>query len=161
MQINNEITLAELSFPSQFVVWAARQWIRIRDPGEPDAQRLCDAFERVGALQALASLDGVLGLLATSARRRLDFRSRCDIVLGHDEYHLIQVIDALQLEPVDPVQCESGVVANQIVTDWVRRSHWLQLQAHLAELAVRLGAAGLWVRCRLADRPRYPVTSFH
>jgi hypothetical protein len=38
MQINNEITLAEFSFPSQFVV---------------------------------------LGLLATSARRRLDFRSQC------------------------------------------------------------------------------------
>ena len=58
MQINNEITLAEFSFPSQFVV---------------------------------------MGLLATSARRRLDFRSRCDIGLGRDEYFLIQVIDAMQL----------------------------------------------------------------
>lgn len=161
MQINNEITLAEFSFPSQFVVRAARQWIRIRDPGEPEAQRLCDAFERVGALQALASLDGVLGLLATSARRRLDFRSRCDIGLGRDEYFLIQVIDALQLEPVDPLQCECGAVANQIMRDWVEPSHQLPLQARLAELAMQLGAAGLWVRCQSADRPRYPIASLH
>ena len=110
MQINNEITLAELSFPSQFVVWAARQWIRIRDPGEPDAQRLCDAF---------------------------------------------------QTQPVDPVQCECGVIANQIMRDWVEPSHQLPLQARLAELAMQLGAAGLWVRCQSADRPRYPIASLH
>jgi hypothetical protein len=144
--------LAELAFPSQFLVWAARQWIRISNPGEPAARRLCEAFEQVGAPHALVSLDAALGTLATRARRRLDFRQASDTLLGRDERHLIEVIDALQAQPADRSRCACVGTAYGIVTDWVGTAHLSLLQPRLADLAMQLGSAGLRVRCE-AVRP--------
>lgn len=153
--------LAEFEFPSQFLVWAAREWIRISDPAEPAARRLCEAFQRVGAPQALASLDGVLGMLATRARRRLDFRPACDTLLGRDEHHLIEVIDALQAQPADRARCACVGAAYGIVTDWVGAAHLSLLQSRLAELAMQLGAAGLRVRCDARERHGAPRSQLH
>jgi hypothetical protein len=139
--------LVDLAFATQFLVWAARQWIRIRDPNEHAARRLREAFEHAGAPEALTSLDAVLGLLATRAQRRLDFRHACDTVLGRDEQHLIEAIDALQAQPADPLRCACVGTARDIVVDWVGPEHRLLLQARLAELAMQLGAAGLRVHC--------------
>jgi hypothetical protein len=152
MNVEPQCQLTDFGFPSQFLVWAARQWIRISDPEEPAARRLCDAFEQAGAPQALASLDAVLGILATRARRRLDFRPTCDMVVGRDEHHLIEVIDALQAQPADRLRCACVGVAQDIVVDWVGPERLSLLQASLAELAMQLGAAGLRVRCDTTSR---------
>lgn len=149
--------LADLAFPSQFLVWAARQWIRISNPCEPAARRLCEAFGQIGAPQALASLDAVLGTLATRARRRLDFRPACDTRLGRDERHLLEVIDALQAQPADRSRCACVGAAYGIVTDWVGTAHLSLLQPRLAELAIQLGAAGLRVRCEATRQSQTPA----
>lgn len=120
---------------------------QLGDPGEPAAWRLCEAFKHVRAPHALASLDAVLGMLATRARWRLDFRPVCDTRLGRDEHHLIEVIDALQTQPADRSRCACVGAAYRTVTDWVGVAHVSLLQLRLAELAMQLGAAGLRVRC--------------
>jgi hypothetical protein len=153
--------LADLAFPAQFLVWAARQWIRINDPDEPAAWRLCEAFEQVGAPQALGSLDAVLGTLATRARRRLDFRPAGDTVLGSDEQQLVEVIDALQAQPADRRRCACAGAARGIVMDWVGDGNLPLLQARLAELAMQLGAAGLRVRCETRLAAPQPQPYLH
>jgi hypothetical protein len=153
--------LADFAFPTQFLVWAARQWILIADPDEPAARRLCDAFVRVGAPQALASLDAVLGTLATRARRRLDFRPSGDTSLGSDEQHLVEVIDALQAQPADRRRCACAGAARGIVTDWVGDVNLPLLQARLAELAMQLGAAGLRVSCAATPNIARPQHRLH
>jgi hypothetical protein len=161
MSIESAPQLADLTFPSQFLVWAARQWIYISNPGEPAARRLCDAFERVGAPHALVSLDAVLGVLATRAQRRLDFRLACDTVLGRDEHHLLEVIDALQAQPADRSTCTCVGVAYGIVTDWVGTAHLSLLQARLADLATQLSSAGLRVRCEAVRPHTNRMSLFH
>lgn len=153
--------LADFAFPVQFLVWAARQWIRINDPEEPAARRLCEAFEQVGAPQALASLDSVLGTLATRARRRLDFRPAGDTVLGSDEERLVEVIDALQAQPADRGRCACVGASRHIVADWVGPADLNLLQARLAELAMQLGAAGLRVRCETTPLSTLPRPHLH
>jgi hypothetical protein len=139
--------LADLGFPAQFLVWAARQWIHLADPDEPAAHRLGDAFERIGAPRALVSLDAVLGALASGARRRLDFRALGDTTLGEDEHALVEVIDSLQAQPADRATCACVGMARAIVADWVGPAGLSPLQARLADLAMQLGAAGLRVSC--------------
>lgn len=134
-------------------MWAARQWIRIADVDTDvlAARRLGVAFRHVGAPQGLASLDAVLGLLATSARRPLDFRQTADVAIGRDERGLIEVIDSLQAQPADRQLCACAGAACEIVTDWVGHARLPLLQAQLAELAMELGAAGLRVSCAERD----------
>jgi hypothetical protein len=139
--------LADLGFAARFLVWAARQWIRIDHVDQPTARRLSEAFERLGARDALAALDAVLGRLAHCARRRLDFRAGGDLTLGRDEHGLIEVIDSLQAQPADRSLCRCQGVAADIVASWVAEEHHRAMQAQLAELAMALGSAGLRVSC--------------
>lgn len=88
--------LAALGFAEQFVVWAARSWIAHLDRGGADLAHLRHGFKLAGVEDALVPLDGLLGVVATTARRRLDFRClRCTEV-GRDEALLIDILAAIQ-----------------------------------------------------------------
>ncbi len=139
--------LEELGFAAQFVVWAARQWVRAGSADPYAAKRLQEAFRQVGAPEALVALDRVLGVIASGARRRLDFRNSADVTLGRDEHGLIEVLDALQARPADRRLCACDGRARQIVASWVPPRELRTLQAALAELAVSLGSVGLRVTC--------------
>jgi hypothetical protein len=147
MTRNGTVRLADVGFAAQLLVWAARQWIRIDHPCAPAARRLGEAFARLGASDALAALDAVLGRLARWACRSLDFRAGGDLTLGRDEQGLIDVIDALQAQPADRSLCRCQGVAADIVASWVAEEHRPAMQAQLAELAMALGSAGLRVSC--------------
>jgi hypothetical protein len=147
MSTPRETCLADLAFPGQLLVWAARQWIRIRDPNEVSALRLVEAFERVGAPRALAHLDAALGLLVRRARRSLDFRGPGDLALGEDEHRLIMVLENLQHLVSTGHPCECAQEANGIVSDWVAPYACGTLQQHLDALAAEFAAAGLRLAC--------------
>jgi hypothetical protein len=146
----SEARLADLSFPGQLLVWAARQWIRIRDPNERSALRLAEAFERVGAPRALAHLDAALGLLATRARRGLDFRGPGDLELGEDEHRLVRVLETRQPLMSSGHDCDCARRADGIVRDWVAPAACGALQRHLDGLAAEFAAAGLRLTCAKA-----------
>ncbi len=151
MTRGDTLRLADLGFAAQFLIWAARQWIRVRHANAPAARRLGEAFARLGAPDALSALDAVLGRLARCARRPLDFRAGGDLTLGRDERDLIEVIDALQAQPAERSLCRCQGVAAEIVASWVAEQHRSALQAQLAELAMALGSAGLRVSCALRE----------
>jgi hypothetical protein len=147
MSAPGPLQLADLGFPGQMLVWAARQWIRIRDPNARDARRLAEAFERLGAPRALVHLDAVLGLLATRARRSLDFRGPGDLALGEDEHRLLELLESRQpfASAAHPGACAAR--ADGVFDDWVTPSARDDLRRHLDGLAAEFAAAGLRLTC--------------
>ena len=162
----------ELGFADQLIVWAAREWIQIRSTDEPRAARLAEAFEQAGAPGAIAHLDATLGGLAKGARRRLDFRCPCDVMLGADEVWLLLMVGGEQdrrLENGDAVADTdaAGVIDEHgaaLLRNWAGHDAGPELQRGLSRLAAELAAAGLRVSGasrrdatskRCATSPRY------
>jgi len=88
--------LAAIGFSEQFIVWAARSWIAHLDRGGTDLAHLRHGFALAGAQDALVPLDGLLGVVAATARRRLDFRCLRCAEVGRDEEVLIEILAAIQ-----------------------------------------------------------------
>ncbi|MCC6170860.1 MAG: hypothetical protein IT481_02405 [Gammaproteobacteria bacterium] len=141
------LVLAELGFASQFVVWAARQWIHLRDARGNAARRLADAFEAARAPRALDALDAVLATLACHARRRLDFRAAGEVIVGRDERALLELLGAMQAprdDLPDATVCDEHAAA-LVALGWTGDVVARRLAPRLADLAGELAAAGLWL----------------
>lgn len=145
--------LDELDFASQLLVWAAREWIQIRAADEPRAARLVEAFELAGAPRAIAHLDATLGGLATSARRRMDFRCPCDVIIGADEHRLISLVEREQNRRHEQgrtvTDTDAAVAIDEhsaaVLRDWTGLDAGAGLHRSLSRLAAELAAAGLRV----------------
>ncbi|MCP5327251.1 MAG: hypothetical protein H7A15_01130 [Sinobacteraceae bacterium] len=159
------VLLAELGFAAQFIVWAARQWIQLGDPCGNTARRLADAFDAARAPRALGALDAVLAMLASHARRRLDFRTAGDIVVGRDERALLELLGAIQAQRDDlgDGRVSEDRAATVVALGWTGDVAARRLAPRLADLAGELAAAGLWLAvsptARLCLMPSVPEST--
>jgi hypothetical protein len=142
MRESDQETIDTLTCPEQFVLWATRGWVAAFKARQPIFLYLRQGFDMAGIPDGLFALDEIMGLLASNARRSLDFRCVKCRGLGADEALLLRCLAA----------CQAGRAAeiDQVLAAW--------LPPAVARLAVRpamvlatlLAGAGL----RLPERPR-------
>jgi len=93
--------VADLPKPEVLMLLAMRWWVRCHQTGEDPVPRLVQAMRRAGVRDAAHSVDGLMGMVASTARRPVDIRcSRCP-ALSDDETVLLHAAMLTQWERAD------------------------------------------------------------
>jgi hypothetical protein len=96
MNSGDERRTDELTCSEQFVLWTARSWVAAFKHRQPVYPHLRQGFEVAGIPDGLFALDELMGLLASAARRPLDFRCVKCRKIGADEALLLRCLAAGQ-----------------------------------------------------------------
>ena len=137
MSGGDERRIHELTCSEQFVLWTARSWIAAFKRQQPVYPHLRQGFEVAGIPDGLFALDELMGLLASAARRQLDFRCvKCRHV-GADEALLLRCLAA----------CQSSRAAeiDQVLMDWLPPAAARMALRPAMLLAMQLDSIGMRV----------------
>lgn len=137
---SDQVKIDELSCPEQFVLWTARSWVAAFKTRQPAFVHLRQGFEVAGIPDGLFALDEFMGLLASAARRSLDFRCVKCRRLGGDEALLLHCLAA----------CQAGHTADidRVLADWLPPAAARMAVRPVTVLATLLDGVGL----RLPER---------
>lgn len=130
-------TIAQLTFPSRLLVWAARTWWA--DHGEQDGsrQRLAQGFRLARCPDAPDAFDELMLMVAHGACRCVDIRDGLGAP-GADEIALLRVVAAFQDDAV--------IGGERALETWLPPATARLASDPAIKLARAMGRAGLYVR---------------
>lgn len=90
------VTIDDLRFPQQFVLWASRQWVLARPLPNYRDSLLLGGFSRLGIPSAAVELDQLLAALIEGSHYQPMFLRPCRGWVGDDEHAYLEILCALQ-----------------------------------------------------------------
>jgi hypothetical protein len=138
--------LGDLTFGEQILLWASRYWVQALMQGTSAHETLQTGFKLAGAPAAHPALDGLMTVIATSAKVQIDIRCQKCSEVSFDEHRLMAAVAAWQ-------RGASAEMADRILEVWMPAPALRAARGPAAHLAAALGNAGLIIRSRIWIRP--------
>lgn len=90
------VTIDDLRFPQQFLLWASRQWVQARPLPNCRDSLLHAGFSRLGIPSARIQLDRLLAALIEGSHYQPVFLRPCRAWVSDDERAYLEILCALQ-----------------------------------------------------------------